>query len=245
MKNYITHDPWCIVENGFHPEYNEITESLMSLGNGRMGQRGNFEERYTGKTLLGNYVAGVYFPDKTRVGWWKNGYPNYFAKVLNACNWTGIDVLVGGEMLDLNMCEVDAFERNLNMKEGVLERTSVVTLSGGRQLRIESKRFCSMADDESAAISYTLVPLNFEDEFTVTPYLDGNIRNRDSNYDESFWNEIARLAGHSEGYLVLETKQNPYGVERFQVATGIRPVRWQIQVMNLLRGRNTLRVPRG
>ena len=56
----------------------------MSLGNGRMGQRGNFEETYSGKTLLGNYVAGVYFPDKTRVGWWKNGYPNYFAKVLNA-----------------------------------------------------------------------------------------------------------------------------------------------------------------
>ncbi|MCE6990258.1 glycoside hydrolase family 65 protein [Dyadobacter sp. CY323] len=222
MKNYITHDPWCIVENGFHPEYNEITESLMSLGNGRMGQRGNFEERYTGKTLLGNYVAGVYFPDKTRVGWWKNGYPNYFAKVLNACNWTGIDVLVGSEMLDLNTCEVHAFERNLNMKEGVLERKAVVTLSGRRELRIESKRFCSMADDESAAISYTLTPLNFEDEFTVTPYLDGNIRNRDSNYDESFWNEIERLAGYSEGYLVLETKQNPYRVERFQVATGMK-----------------------
>ena len=61
----------------------------MSLGNGRMGQRGNLEEGYSGKTLLGNYVAGVYFPDKTRVGWWKNGYPNYFAKVLNACSFSG------------------------------------------------------------------------------------------------------------------------------------------------------------
>ena len=46
------------------------------------------------KHLQGNYVAGVYYPDKTRVGWWKNGYPEYFAKVLNAANWIGIDVWI-------------------------------------------------------------------------------------------------------------------------------------------------------
>lgn len=222
MKNYITHDEWCIVEDGFHPEHNEITESLMSLGNGRMGQRGNFEEGYSGKTLLGNYVAGVYFPDKTRVGWWKNGYPSYFAKVLNACNWTGIDIRIGSEVLDLHTCKVEEFRRVLNMKEGVLERTATVTLTGGRKLRIHSKRFCSMADDESAAISYSMVPLNFTDHFTITPFLDGNIRNRDSNYDESFWNGIMHEAAGQEGYLVLETKENPYQVEQFRVATGMK-----------------------
>ncbi|WP_353717884.1 glycoside hydrolase family 65 protein [Dyadobacter sp. 676] len=222
MKNYITHDEWCIVEDGFHPGYNEITESLMSLGNGRMGQRGNFEEGYSGKTLPGNYVAGVYFPDKTRVGWWKNGYPNYFAKVLNACNWTGIGIRVGTEVLDLNTCKIDEFRRVLNMKEGVLERTTTVTLSGGRKLRIHSKRFCSMADDEAGAISYSMVPLNFTDHFTITPFLDGNIRNRDSNYDESFWNGIAHEVSGQEGYLVLETKSNPFNVEQFRVATGMK-----------------------
>ena len=75
MKNYLKHDEWKIIEDRFHPEYNEITESVFSLGNGRMGQRGGFEETFSGKTLQGNYVAGVYYPDKTRVGWWKNGYP--------------------------------------------------------------------------------------------------------------------------------------------------------------------------
>jgi maltose phosphorylase len=221
MKNYITHDEWCIVENGFHAAYNEITESLMSLGNGRMGQRGNFEERFTGKTLLGNYVAGVYFPDKTRVGWWKNGYPDYFAKVLNACNWTGIDVRIGDEVLDLNTCLVEDFRRVLNMKEGVLERWATVALPSGRRLKIHSIRFCSMADDEAGAIRYSLTPLDFTDAFVITPYLDGNIRNRDSNYDETFWNEIHKETSFSEGYLILETKENPYGVEQFKVATGM------------------------
>jgi len=221
MKNYITHDEWSIVEEGFHAAHNEITESLMSLGNGRMGQRGNFEEGYSGKTLLGNYVAGVYFPDKTRVGWWKNGYPNYFAKVLNACNWIGIDVKIGEEVLDLNTCLVEEFRRELNMKEGVLERNAVVKLPSGRRLKIYSKRFCNMVDDESGAIQFSLTPLDFTDIITITPYLDGNISNRDSNYDETFWNEIHKETSFSEGYLVLETKENPYGVEQFQVATGM------------------------
>jgi maltose phosphorylase len=221
MKNYITHDEWSIVEDGFHAENNEITESLMSLGNGRMGQRGNFEEKYSGKTLLGNYVAGVYFPDKTRVGWWKNGYPDYFAKVLNACNWVGIDIKVGEEILDLNTCSIEQFRRVLNMKEGTLERITTVALASGRRLEIYSKRFCNMADDESGAIEFRITPLDFTDTFTITPYLDGDISNRDANYEETFWNEIQKETSFSEGYLLMETKENPFGVERFQVATGM------------------------
>ena len=91
MKNYLKHDEWCIIEEGFTPEYNRISESIFSIGNGRMGQRANFEENYSGDSLQGSYVAGVYYPDKTKVGWWKNGYPEYFAKVLNSTNWIGIE----------------------------------------------------------------------------------------------------------------------------------------------------------
>src|SRR5690606_3391762 len=118
MKNYIKPSEWNIVEEGFDPHLNKISESLFSIGNGRMGQRANFEEAYTGDTLQGNYVAGVYYPDKTRVGWWKNGYPDYFAKVLNAANWIGIDIKADGETLDLNTAKVSDFKRVLNMKAG-------------------------------------------------------------------------------------------------------------------------------
>ncbi|MFO0505730.1 MAG: glycoside hydrolase family 65 protein, partial [Chryseotalea sp.] len=119
MKNYIKHDPWLIIEEGFKPEYNRISESIFSLGNGRMGQRATFEEDYSGDTHQGSYVAGVYYPDKTRVGWWKNGYPEYFAKVLNACNWIGINIEVDGELLDLNVQKPSAFYRELDMQTGV------------------------------------------------------------------------------------------------------------------------------
>ncbi len=212
MKQYITEDPWSIIETDFHRDYNEITESLMSLGNGRFGQRGNFEEQFTGKTMLGNYVAGVYYPDKTRVGWWKNGYPEYFAKVLNAANWIGINVEIDTETLDLNTCEVHEFRRELNMREGYLERSFVATLPSKKEVRINAKRFCSLADDDAGAIRYSITPLNFDGPITLTPSIDGTIRNRDANYDETFWDEGRKETGYGEAYLELRTRKTDYHV---------------------------------
>ena len=90
MIRYLDIDPWMVVETGFHPERQRSSESIFSIGNGRFGQRANHEESYSGDHLQGSYIGGVYYPDKTKVGWWKNGYPEYFAKVLNAPDWTSI-----------------------------------------------------------------------------------------------------------------------------------------------------------
>ena len=190
MKQYLKIDEWKVIEDQFHPAYNEITESIFSLGNGRMGQRGSFEETYTGKTLQGNYVAGVYYPDKTRVGWWKNGYPEYFAKVLNAANWNGLSIQIGGVEVDLHTSEIHSFYRELNMKDGYILRACEITLSNGKRLAIESIRLNSMADDESGAISYSITPVNFTEDIQVKAFVDGDIKNKDSNYDEKFWDEV-------------------------------------------------------
>ncbi len=217
MKNYLKHDEWCIIEEGFHPEFNEVTESVMSLGNGRMGQRGNFEEPFSGKSLSGNYVAGVYYPDKTRVGWWKNGYPESFAKVLNAANWIGIQVEVDYETLDLATAEVRDFRRVLNMREGYLERSFTAKLKSGKELIVSTKRFCSIVDDEAGAIRYAITPLNFDGKLTLTPFVDGDIRNRDANYDEKFWDEVHKETGYGEAYIELRTKKTG-----FHVLTGMK-----------------------
>ena len=68
--------PWKVVETSLNKERMRLSESLTSTGNGYMCMRGNFEEDYSGDTHLGTYIGGVWFPDKTRVGWWKNGYRN-------------------------------------------------------------------------------------------------------------------------------------------------------------------------
>jgi maltose phosphorylase len=217
MKEYFKVDEWKIIEEGFDPHYNKVAESVFSLGNGRMGQRANFEEAYSGDTLQGNYVAGVYYPDKTRVGWWKNGYPEYFAKVLNAANWIGIDVWIGDEQLDLAKCEVLFFRRELNMKEGYLQRNFKAKTASGKEVEVESIRFCSMVDDECGVIKYTITPLSFDGEITLTPFIDGDIVNKDSNYDEKFWDEVSKAIDNDKGYVQLRTKKTG-----FEVATAMK-----------------------
>src|SRR5476649_2512622 len=201
MKQYFKVDEWKIIEEGFDPHHHKIAESVFSLGNGRMGQRANFEEAYTGETLQGNYIAGVYYPDKTRVGWWKNGYPEYFAKVLNAANWIGIDINIDGEQLDLAKCEVTDFGRELNMKEGYLKRNFRAKNAQDKIVEVEAIRFCSMADDEAGVIKYTITPVNFSGALTLTPFIDGDVINKDSNYDEKFWDEVKKEMWSSGGYL--------------------------------------------
>jgi maltose phosphorylase len=212
MKNYIKAEEWNIIEEGFDPHLNKISESIFSIGNGRMGQRANFEEQYAGETLQGNYVAGVYYPDKTRVGWWKNGYPDYFAKVLNAANWISLDLRVDGEVLNLSHAKVIGFRRLLNMKEGYLERSFTAELSNGKQLKVTAKRFCSIADDEIAALHYQVIPLNFAGKISITSFTDGDVMNQDSNYEEKFWDEVSRLTEGQNTYLTLRTKKTAFDV---------------------------------
>lgn len=211
MKNYIQADPWNIIEEGFDPHLNKISESLFSIGNGKMGQRANFEEAYSGESLQGSYVAGIYFPDKTRVGWWKNGYPPTFDKVINSTNWIGIDIYINNVLLDLAQCQVTQFKRVLNMQEGYLQRTFRATINEGQEIEVNSIRFCSIADDEIGAIQYSLTALNFDAAIKVVSKLDGDIVNEDSNYDFKFWEPVADQ--QSENGVFLQTKTLKTGFE--------------------------------
>ncbi|SHI47870.1 maltose phosphorylase [Clostridium cavendishii DSM 21758] len=213
MKNYVEFNEWNIIENGFHLGKNKIYESFMSLGNGYMGMRGNFEEDFSGDTLLGTYVAGVYYPDKTRVGWWKNGYPEYFAKVLNAINFRGIKISIDGEILDLAKAKkVKDFKRILNMKDGYLERNFIIVSKNDHETKVSVKRFLSIDTKEIGAISYSITPLNYDGKIEFTPYLDGNVTNEDSNYDEIFWDKVSEKVAPLYGEVTMVTKKTAYTV---------------------------------
>jgi maltose phosphorylase len=216
MKNQYKLDEWLIVEEGFHPEMNRESESIFSLGNGYMGQRANFEEKYSGDTLRGSYIAGVYYPDKTRVGWWKNGYPEYFAKVLNAPNWIGIDISVNGKAIDLATSKIISFSRILNMRKGYLERSFKVLVSGNKTIEINARRFLSMAEPDLGIIRYSVKSLDFEGRIEFTVYIDADVRNEDTNYGKKFWKEVRREVTSGTGVLITRTIKTD-----FHVATGM------------------------
>lgn len=212
MKDYIVHSEWKVIEEGFHPQYNRISESLFSIGNGYTGQRANFEEKYSGDSLQGNYLAGIYYPDKTLVGWWKNGYPEYYAKILNAANWIGIRIRIDGEELDLAYSQIHHFRRQLDMQTALLTRTFLVSLPSGKKVEVIADRFLSIKEKELGLIRYRLRSLNFTAPVKIIPFIDGDVQNEDSNYDEKFWSEIERKVGKQEGYLLMETKKTGFRV---------------------------------
>src|SRR6056300_901812 len=153
-QSYILPNAWSLIEEGFDPSRVKSSESLFSIGNGAMGQRANFEEYYSGPTFQGSYIGGVYYPDKTKVGWWKNGYPEYFAKVLNAPSWIGIHIRINGQPLDLNNClEVIHFRRELDMKTGIYTRSFQVQLDPKTKVGVEVKRFLSMEEGALGVIN--------------------------------------------------------------------------------------------
>lgn len=216
MNNCYKKDEWLIIEEGFHPDMNRESESIFSLGNGYMGQRANFEEQYSGDSLLGSYIAGVYYPDKTRVGWWKNGYPEYFAKVLNAPKWIGIDISVNGKPVDLATAKIISFTRTLNMKEGFLDRSFRIKVSKNKTLEFHSGRFLSMSEPDAGIVRYSIKSIDFEGVVDFNVYLDSDVRNEDANYGKKFWKEVRREAAAGLGILISRTMETD-----FHVATGM------------------------
>ncbi|AUP80718.1 glycoside hydrolase family 65 protein [Flavivirga eckloniae] len=210
-QDYIKPNKWSIIEEGFDASRVESSESLFSIGNGAMGQRANFEEKYSGSTFQGNYIAGVYYPDKTRVGWWKNGYPEYFAKVLNAPNWIGINVSVNGEQLDLFACKaVTDFKRELNMQEGWLSRSFTATLKNNTVIEVKTKRFLSLDTDELGVIKYEVTPVNCDANIVFQPYLDSGITNKDTNWDDKFWDTLKVSHENHQAFIQAKTMKTDF-----------------------------------
>jgi maltose phosphorylase len=214
-SSYLKIDPWKIIEEGFAPDRVKSSESIFSLGNGHMGQRANFEEHYTGSSFQGSYIGGVYYPDKTRVGWWKNGYPEYFAKVLNAPNWIGIGVRINGHVLDLNQCEeISHFRRELNLKSGVYKRSFEVRIDTATKIGVTVQRFLSMREGALGVIHYEIKALEGKCNIDFDSYIEGSITNEDTNWDDPFW--AHREALHQDDIMLLESQT--YKSE-FEVAT--------------------------
>lgn len=215
-QDYIKPDNWSIIEEGFDPANVESSESLFSIGNGTMGQRANFEETYSGHTFRGSYIGGVYYPDKTKVGWWKNGYPEYFAKVLNAPNWIGIHVEINGENLDLAKCkDVRNFRRELNMQQGWYLRTFNAVLQNGLEIRVSAKRFLSLNLDEAGVIKYDVTPISGDATIVFKPYVDAGVHNMDANWEEKFWEPLGVDQDDSSAFVTARTFKTHFTATTF------------------------------
>ncbi len=211
-KRLFAIDPWVLATSTLAKADKRLQESLTAIGNGYMGCRGNFEEHYSGDTHRGIYLAGVWFPDKTRVGWWKNGYPRYFGKVINAPDFLSIPIAINGVDIDLARVAYRDFHLTLDLHDGVLRRGYVVTVAGAT-VKLAFTRFMSNAVQQLALIRVQATVLEGAATIVLTPQLDGDVHNEDANYAETFWEPV--VVGTNA--LTMVTKPNPFKTPRFTV----------------------------
>ena len=74
-----------------------------------------------------------------------------------------------------------------------------------------------MNDDSIGALSYSIKPLNFNGKITFIPYLDFDVKNSDSNYDEKFWTEKKKIINDDYACILSQTKKT-----FFDVATSMK-----------------------
>ncbi|MEN6662627.1 MAG: glycosyl hydrolase family 65 protein [Phycisphaerae bacterium] len=173
QKHFEVH-PWQVVERGFDPSHSRISESMFCLANEAMGVRGYFEEGYSGATLLGSYFNGL-FEEMDVI------HPQVFKGFLtrtnfsvNAVDWLHTRIKVAGETLDLARSKFSDFVRTLDLKNGLMTRSFIWNIKGGKKLRLTFQRFLSMVDGDRGFQRIVLEPLNFTGSAAVTIGLDFN-----------------------------------------------------------------------
>lgn len=169
---YFKVDPWCIVEEGFAPDYGLVSESVFSLANEYMGARGYFEEGYSGDRLLGSYFNGVYERRKAEAQGYK-GIVQETEFMVNSVDWLYLRIQAGKEKLDLARSTFRDFKRKLDLRTGLLTRSFVWKTEKG-SLQIKLERLISMVENERAAQRLTISSINYHGPVTIQAGLDFN-----------------------------------------------------------------------
>ena len=183
--SYLETDPWTIVERGFHPERSRVSESIFSLANEHMGVRGSFDEGYSGSTLPGCYVNGVFEQHALREPSAYKGIPRRIRFMVNTVDWLHVRLECDGERLDLAKSRHDGFVRELDLRNGLLRRRFLWHTRAGRRIECTFDRLLSMRDREVGIQRVTFKSLDGPAALEVTLGLDFSLPHE--CYAESFW----------------------------------------------------------
>lgn len=232
--NKIEQANWQIVEHEFRLEEAFVNETLFALGNGYLGMRGTFEEGLGRVGLEGTYINGFYESAPIIYGEKFQGFAENKQTILNLANAKLIRLTISdgssgeGEEFSLLTGTILAYQRSLDMREGVLRRSLQWQSPRGKQVQLDVERLVLQTHPHTALIRYRLTALNFDGPIKLFSGIDGAIRQSEHSEDDP------RLGTHFAGnVLKLERKTinadaalmvHRTVTTQFTVACGIRNV---------------------
>jgi len=148
--SYYEKHPWKIIEKGYDPSRNEVSESVFALANEYTGVRGVIDEGVSAKSLRGTYFNGIYELGED------TGAPGYKGIVrdthfmVNAVDWLYTSITVDNEPLNISKNTTKDFERVLDMQTGILTRSFTLVTDKQKAVRFTFERLLSMKDVKHA-----------------------------------------------------------------------------------------------
>ncbi len=148
-------DEWRLRETQFSPAWMGNAETIFSLGNGFLGIRGIFEE---GRPAIeaGTFLNGFHETWPIVHAEEAYGFARTGQTIVNAPDATLLKLYVDDEPLFLPTARLPDYERELDLRDGVLRRSLTWATPGGKQVRVTSSRLVSFEHRHIAAISYEL-----------------------------------------------------------------------------------------
>lgn len=182
-----------------------LDESLLSLGNGYLGVRGNFEEGYpeTFSSIRGTYINA--FHDETEITYGEKlyGYPVMQQKILNVIDSQSIEIYLDDEKFSVFEGELLHFERNLHMDKGFAERIVHWKSPTGKEAKLHFKRIVSFITRELFAQEVVVEAVQGIERVKIGSRIEGDV----SNFVDL--NDPRVASGHAKRLHVIEARREP------------------------------------
>jgi beta-phosphoglucomutase len=214
-SRHFIYTDWILTETQFDPEQLQSKETVFTIGNGYLGTRGSFEEGYP-HALPATFIHGVY-----------DDVPVVYTELVNCPDWLPLVVIVNGDRFRLDQGEILGYDRQLDLRQGLLSRTLRWRSPGGNTIDISFERFASLADPHVLALRCHLTPVDFDGLIEVQASINGYPENQGFNHwegldqgktDEGIW--LQRHTRNSRIELCMAAKVTILGTEAsLQVST--------------------------
>ncbi|MDI9634238.1 beta-phosphoglucomutase [Geitlerinema splendidum] len=191
---------WNVVETELNPSRLHSQETVFTLGNGYLGTRGSFEEGYPGDCAV-TLIHGVY-----------DDVPVVYTELANCPNWLPLQIKVGESEFRLDLGEILAYERRLDLRLGLLSRDVRWRSPEGHTLIFHFERFASLADRHVLALRVSVTAVDYQGAIEVTCGFDDQPHNQGVFH----WQTLAWGGSHST--LELQSKTLASGIELGMVA---------------------------
>ncbi|MFQ5994328.1 MAG: glycoside hydrolase family 65 protein [Acidiferrobacterales bacterium] len=166
---------WSLIYEHFDPEQESLREALCTLGNGCFATRGAAEESQADDIHYpGTYLAGGYNRLDSSIA----GRTITNEDLVNFPNWLLLRFRPeDGDWFNPMAVELLSYRQELDLKNGMLERTVRFRDHAGRESTVKSRRLVHMAQPHLAAIEYSIRPENWAGRVTIHSALDGSVIN--------------------------------------------------------------------